>query len=177
MLVVRARRDDGVNQETWRRIGSSAGHAVQLEHTPKMLYERMSDDLRSERTASAWVGVFGVIALLLAALGAYGVLAQSVLQRTRELAVRSVLGATPTDLFAMVTAEAARLAIAGGVLGAASGVIAFRVVHAMFSTVSVLDIGPAAVAVALLAVAMSVATWIPARRAARLDPAALLRSD
>jgi hypothetical protein len=175
-LVVRARGKAPVDEATWRSIGTRARPGVAVTHVGT-LFERLSSEFRPERMASAWVGVFGLIALLLATLGLYGVLAQAVLQRTRELAVRSALGAAPIDLIKMVTTEGARLAVAGCVLGAVGAITAFKVIHGMFTTVSVTDIGAATVALAFLAAAMLVATWIPARRAARLDPAGLLRSD
>jgi ABC-type antimicrobial peptide transport system permease subunit len=134
-------------------------------------------ELQGERTASVWVGVFGLLALLLAALGTYGVLSQSVLQRTRELAVRSVLGASPASLVAAVGGEGLRLVAVGGALGLVGAVAAFRMVRSIFPTVEAPDLTGAAGGVVLLTFAMLAATWFPARRAARLDPARLLRSD
>ena len=175
-LVVRTREGGPVDEATWRRVASSAASAGSAYGT-STLYQRLSTELSGERTASAWVGVFGLIALLLAALGIYGVLSQSVLQRTRELAVRSTLGATPASMIAMVGGEALRLAAVGGALGVVGAAAAFRLVSSMFTAVDAPDVAAAVVAAVLLTVAVLGATWIPARRAASLDPASLLRSD
>jgi hypothetical protein len=175
-LFVRTRGGGPVDEATWRRIAASATSAGSVYGT-STLFERLSSELSGERTASAWVGVFGLIALLLSALGIYGVLSQSVLQRTRELAVRSVLGATPAVMITMVGGEALRLAAVGGALGLVGAATAFRVVSSMFTAVDAPDAAAAVIAVVLLTLAMLAAAWIPARRAACLDPANLLRSD
>ena len=134
-------------------------------------------EVRPQRTASAWIGAFGAIALLLASIGLYGVVAQSVLQRTRELAVRSALGATPWDILSSVLGEGMRLAAIGAVVGVAGSVAALRVLRSLFTGVQVGDIRPAVVAVALLAIAMLAASYLPASRASRLNPVDALRSD
>jgi predicted permease len=175
-LVVRTRTGGPVDDVTWQRLATSATPEVGVSGTGD-LFARLSMELQGERTASVWVGVFGLLALLLAALGTYGVLSQSVLQRTRELAVRSVLGASPASLVAAVGGEGLRLVAVGGALGLVGAVAAFRMVRSIFPTVEAPDLTGAAGGVVLLTFAMLAATWFPARRAARLDPARLLRSD
>jgi ABC-type antimicrobial peptide transport system permease subunit len=134
-------------------------------------------EVRPQRTASAWIGVFGAIALLLAAIGLYGIVAQSVLQRSRELAVRSALGASPRGILVAVLGDGMRLAAIGGVVGGLGSLAALRVLRSVFTGVQSDDLRPAAAAVAILALAMLAATYLPARRASRLNPVDALRSD
>jgi ABC-type antimicrobial peptide transport system permease subunit len=121
--------------------------------------------------------VFASIALLLAAIGLYGVIAQSVLQRTRELAVRSALGASPRDILVAVLSDGMQLAAIGLVVGGLGSMAAVGVLRSLFAGVETGDVRPAAVAAIVLALAMLSAAYLPARRAARLNPAAALRCD
>src|SRR5204863_363769 len=117
------------------------------------------------------------IALLLASIGLYGVVAQSVVQRTRELAVRSALGATPRGVFALVLREGMRLTLVGAVVGVLVAVWATGVLRAQFTTVAAIDLRATVVAAFALGAAMLVASYLPARRAARLNPVDALRCD
>jgi predicted permease len=143
----------------------------------RTLHDALREQLEPQRTASAWIGAFGLIALLLASIGLYGVVAQGVVQRTRELAVRAALGATPRLLLTLVLGDGVRVATLGGIVGALGALGAVRVVGALFTGVGSVDLRGAPVGVAALGLAVLVATWLPARRAARLDPAVALRSD
>jgi predicted permease len=144
---------------------------------PRTLMQELQTQLRPQRVASAWIGVFGAVALVLAAIGLYGVLAQSVLQRTRELAIRSAVGARPIELLAMILGGGMRLVACGAVLGALGSVVAFRVLRALLMGVQVVDVRAAGLAMILLFFGMLLAAYLPARRAAQLDPAMALRSD
>ena len=141
------------------------------------LFERLRGATRPQRTASAWIGVFGAIALLLASIGLYGIVAQGVLQRTRELAVRSALGATPRAIFAMILGDGARLATLGGAVGILGAVAAFRVLRTLFTGVDTVNSTSALIGLTALTLAVLGATFFPARRASRLNPADALRSD
>jgi predicted permease len=175
-LLLRGRGGTAVSEATLRRIVAAVDpNATVLGG--RTLDDRLRDEMRPQRTASAWIAVFGGIALLLACIGLYGVVAQGVLQRTRELAVRSALGATPRGILATVLGDGMRLAAIGGVLGAIGVVAALRVVRSMFAGVGSVDLLAASGAVGVLAVAALVATYLPARRAARLNPVDALRSD
>lgn len=138
----------------------------------------VDDDLLRQRIVSAWIGVFGVVALLLATIGVYGVIAQSVYQRTRELAVRAAVGARPGELLRHVLADGVRLAAFGTMLGALGVALAFQsLLRTSFVGMQVRDLATSAIGVVVLAMATLLASFIPARRAARLSPADALRSD
>jgi ABC-type antimicrobial peptide transport system permease subunit len=133
--------------------------------------------VRPQQVATIWIGVFGVIALLLAPIGLYGVVAQGVLQRTREFAVRAALGATPTELLGKILGEGMRLAIAGTAIGTVSVVASVRLIRSLFPGVGRFDVAAIGVAVIALGVAALLATYVPARRATTLNPVDALRSD
>jgi putative ABC transport system permease protein len=141
----------------------------------------MSDVVRNSlaerRLVLTLVGGFAAAALLLAALGVYGVTANTVTQRTRELGIRMALGADRRKVIWSVLAEPARLVALGLALGLAGTFAASRVVQRLLYGVSPTDPATlAAVAVVLLLVAL-LASYFPARRATRVDPMIALRSD
>lgn len=120
---------------------------------------------------------FGVLALTLAAIGTYGVIAYSVSQRTQEIGIRMTLGASRQDLLRMVVIVGLRLAIAGVLLGVALSLAAGRFIATLLFGVRAADpLTFSAVAAALLATAV-IAAWVPARRATRVDPMVALRSE
>jgi len=123
------------------------------------------------------LSLFALIGLLLAALGIYGVVSFSVGQRTQEIGVRMALGATPQNILRMVLANMARWTIAGAVLGLLGSWFCVRLLQSLLFEVRVHD--PVLLSVALLGLlAVSfVASWIPARRATRVDPMVALRYE
>jgi ABC-type antimicrobial peptide transport system permease subunit len=133
--------------------------------------------LATERLTLGLTAAFSIIALLLCAIGLYGVLAQFVAQRTREIGIRMALGADRGRLRRGVVVQRLRLALAGIAAGAVLSAIASKLAEAFLPMVERPD--PAAVgldALILLAVA-ALAGWIPARRASAVDPASALRAD
>jgi putative ABC transport system permease protein len=122
-------------------------------------------------------GAFAILALMLAAIGLYGVLAYAVTQRTTEIGVRMALGATASEVFRLVVGEGFRLTAAGLVLGVAGSLAVGRLLTTML-----FGVGPAdprilaGTAVVLVAVA-GLACVIPARRATRVDPMIALRAE
>jgi predicted permease len=169
-------RDHGGMQSNALR-GVLASVQADLEVDDLVSTNLVDDDLARQRVVSAWIGVFGVIALFLAAIGVYGIIAQSVYQRTRELAVRAAVGARPIDLLRLILNDGVRLGLAGGVIGTMGVVATFRVLRAMFADMQTVDLSAAGIAIVALALAMLLASFIPARRAAALNPVDALRSD
>ena len=121
--------------------------------------------------------VFALIAVLLAAIGTYGVLAYDVAERTREIALRMALGAMPRDIMRMVMRRTGGLAMAGAVIGVAGSLAVTRVLRKSLFEVTPTDPATfAAVVAAILGVAL-VAGFIPARRATRIDAMRALPHD
>jgi putative ABC transport system permease protein len=130
-----------------------------------------------QRIALIVTGVLGGVGLLLSTLGLYGVIAYSVNQRTRELGVRLALGAQRATLLGMVLADGLRLAAVGVVVGLAAAAGATRVIAEFLFDVSALDAVTFIGTALLLVIVALLATYVPARRAARLDPMSALRSE
>lgn len=123
------------------------------------------------------IGVTATIALVLAAIGLYGVLAYMVSLRARELSVRLAIGAMPSRVAWLVTGQGAALAVAGVIAGIATFLGTSRFLRSMVNGVSSPDVVTvAAVTAVLLSIAIA-ASWIPARRASRIDPARALSGD
>ena len=121
--------------------------------------------------------VFGVLALVLAAIGLYSVIAYNVTQRLHELGVRVALGARGRDLVKLVVTDGIKVAGVGVVLGIIGAWFASRWVEPLLFNVSARDPGTfVGVATMLVAVAVA-ASWIPALRASRVDPNQVLRSE
>lgn len=121
--------------------------------------------------------VFAVVALALAATGIYGVLAGSVTERTREIGVRSALGATRADILALVLRQGMTLTALGAAIGLAGALAASRALVTLLFGVSRLDPVTYLGVVALLAAVSVIACWVPAWRAARVDPSITLRAE
>lgn len=129
------------------------------------------------RLYAVLIGCFALTALLLAAIGLYGVLAYAVGQRTREIGIRLALGAPRSEVIAMVIGQAGKLSLAGVGAGLVAAVLASRVLRAQLFEIAPTDaVTYVAVGAGLLLVSL-IASWIPARRASRIDPIAALRQD
>jgi predicted permease len=141
------------------------------------LDSRLARSLGPQRTSATLVGVYGALALALAAVGLYGSMAYAVSCRTRELGIRMALGAASGDVMRRVLGEAARIALVGVIVGLAAAVPASLLLRNQLFGVRPGD--PAtfvAVGVVLIAVAVG-AAFAPARRATRIDPVKALRAE
>jgi putative ABC transport system permease protein len=143
--------------------------------------DTMTSELRrttaQPRFSSALVGAFAAMAWLLAIIGVHGVLSYSVAQRVQEIGVRMALGAEPRDVLRLVMREGIVVALIGLAAGIALAFASSRVLSAMLYAVEPRDLTVfAGVAVSLLATAL-LASYLPARRATRVDPIAALRAD
>jgi putative ABC transport system permease protein len=129
-------------------------------------------------TFRMWLmGTFALIALLLAAIGVYGVMAYAVRQRTREIGIRIAIGAEPRDVTRMVVMSSLRYALAGIAGGVAAAAVTARLLRAFLFGVSPWDPAAAAAAILALVLVAGIAAWAPARRAARIDPLVALRAE
>ncbi len=120
---------------------------------------------------------FGLVALGLAAIGIYGILAGSVTERTREIGVRAALGATRNDILSLVLRQGMTLTVIGLAIGLCGALAAARALGAMLFGVTWLDASTYAIAIALLLAVSGIACLIPARRAASIDPMKALRTE
>ncbi|HEY2379068.1 MAG TPA: ABC transporter permease [Gemmatimonadaceae bacterium] len=120
---------------------------------------------------------FGIVTLVLAALGLYGVTAYSASQRTSEFGLRAALGAEPGDVTRMVLGEAVRLAIVGVVIGVPAGLAATRLIRAQLFGVGTIDLPSLSMAILVLVATAVVASYLPARRAANVGPLEALRLE
>ncbi|MEO5897424.1 MAG: ABC transporter permease [Vicinamibacterales bacterium] len=137
----------------------------------------LRDRADKQRGISALLGAFGAVALLLAALGVYGVMGYAVAQRTREMGIRIALGASAGQLTTLITRDALRLSMFGLAIGGALSMPMAYALGALLFGVQITDIA-AFVAICGILVAVAVcASLVPARRAARLDPVVALRAD
>jgi putative ABC transport system permease protein len=142
-----------------------------------MMERLVADSAAERRFALILFQAFSVVALLLAALGIYGVLATSVIERTREIGVRSALGATRTAILALVLRQGLSLTALGAAIGLAGGLFASRGLATLLFNTSRFDPLTYSGVLALLVSVAVLACWIPAWRAARVDPSVALRSD
>ena len=128
------------------------------------------------RFRAVMVGAFATLALVLAMVGVFGILAYSVQQRVRDFGVRRALGATTSDVLRLVIGDAARVVVAGAAIGLVLSALLGRLITTMLFGVRPLDFVTFALVTVVLAVTAAVAIAGPAWRAARIDPAVALRA-
>jgi predicted permease len=138
---------------------------------------RVADALGPQRAPMVLTLVFAGIAVALAVIGVYGVLAWAVARRVGEIGVRMALGARSADVLRMVIAQGARLIAAGLVLGIGAALALGRVLASQIPEIAAADPLVLAVAALVLTAAALAASWLPARRASRVDPLQALRQD
>jgi predicted permease len=148
-----------------------------VQATTMRAFHDRSIELWAVRSGGRLFLAFGVVALLLAVVGLYGVKSYLVSQRTREIGIRMALGAKPGDVLGMVLREGAALSAAGVALGLPLAALLGVAVSSLLYDVKPLDPIVFTAAPVLLALAALVATWFPARRATRVTPLTALRTD
>ena len=175
-LLVRTTSDPATLAEAIRRETKAV-----IPNLPPPLVRTM-DDLLSETVAqprlqTGLLSLFAGVALMLAAVGLYGVLAYTVTDRYREIGIRLALGASKRNVLSLVIAQGMKLALAGMAIGILAALTLTRVIRSLLYGVTPTDPATfALVSVLLLAIAL-LACWLPARRAARVDPMEALRYE
>jgi ABC-type antimicrobial peptide transport system permease subunit len=139
--------------------------------------QRMDDVAQPRRAPMILLSLFSGVALLLASLGVYGVLAFSVAQRTAEFGIRLALGATARDIAALVLSEGARLIVIGITAGLAGYLAVSRIIARQLYGVGAADPVTLAIAPLILAIVAIAASILPARRATKVDPMVALRAE
>ncbi|MGE0130009.1 MAG: ABC transporter permease [Blastocatellales bacterium] len=143
----------------------------------RTMRDALSESLARERFVMLLLLGFAALALTLAAVGVYGVMSYSVTQRTHELGIRLALGAQTRDVLKLVLGQGLKLVSIGVVIGLAGALAAARVLNSMLFGVSATDPATFAGISLLLVVVALLACWIPARRAAKVDPMIALRCE
>jgi putative ABC transport system permease protein len=137
----------------------------------------VAEAMAEPRSISGLFAVFAGLALLLGAVGIYGVVSYSVAQRTREIGIRMALGARRQEVLLLVVGQGAKLALAGVTIGTAGGLMLTRLMSGLLYGVHATDpVTYGAVAILLMLVALA-ACFIPAVRAMRVDPMVALRYE
>ena len=141
------------------------------------LADVVSESIAQRRFSMLLIGVFGAIALVLAAVGLYGVVSYSVSQRTQEIGLRMAIGADRRDVLRLIVGGGMKLAVIGVVIGVAGALALSKVIATMLFELTPMDlVSYSGTVMVLLAVAM-VACYVPARRAMRVDPIIALRAE
>ena len=139
--------------------------------------EQINDTTKQERIFASLTSGFGILALVLACIGIYGIMAYTVSRRTNEIGIRLALGAQPGRVLRMVLSEAWWLAILGVVVGLGAALAMGRLIASMLFGLRPYDPSTLVMAGLLLIFVALAASWIPARRAANVDPMQALRHE
>jgi putative ABC transport system permease protein len=175
-LVIRTSQDQTQLAAELQSIVSSLNGDVPVSQV-QMLQEWMRQGVANERSTASLFCIFATLAVALGAVGIYGVISYSVAQRTREIGIRMAMGARRQQVLLLVVGQGARLAAVGVVAGLVGAVLLTRLMASLLYGVGAADPATyAAVGVLLMLVAV-VASYIPARRAMRVDPMVALRYE
>ena len=175
-LVAKSRGDAASLIEPMRTVLRDLDSDVPM-YAVRSMDQLVSNAIAQPRLYLVLIASFAGTAMLLSAIGLYGVLAYAVGQRTREIGIRLALGAKRGEVLRMVMTQAGRLAIIGVVIGLGAAVIATRALRSQLFQIAPTDMLTYALVGGGLLIVALVASWIPARRASRIDPLAALRHD
>jgi len=175
-LVARTNLPPELLADTLRRVVRQADPEIPLGDVRSMA-TRIDDSLMTRRSPALLTGIFAGVALLLAAIGTYGVLSYAVTQRHREIGVRMALGALPQQVLAQFLNVAARLLLVGVSLGTLGAWAAGRAMERVLFGVGAFRADVLASTVIVMTAVVLLACYIPARRAARIDPMVALRDE
>jgi len=175
-LVVRSRLDPAALSETVRREVRAVDPEVPA-YGVKTLREVLDGSLAARRFNMTLLAIFAAVAVALASIGLYGVIAYMVTQRTHEIGLRLALGARPADILRMVVGHGMALALGGVVTGVLGAFALTRALASLLVGVTVTDGWTFGTVALLLSAVAFLASYLPARRAARVDPMAALRSE
>jgi ABC-type antimicrobial peptide transport system permease subunit len=175
-LLVRTRQDPAMIADAMRKAIWSVDPDVPVPEV-RMLGGVVEDSVANRRFEMQLLLLFAVSALLLAALGVYGVVTYSVVQRQREIGLRLALGAQRQNIYRLILADGLTPVVAGAVAGVAVAFASARVVGSLLFQVSPYDSAIAGSAVCVLVALGTAACLLPARRAASVDPMEALRRE
>jgi ABC-type antimicrobial peptide transport system permease subunit len=143
----------------------------------RLLATQIDDSLLQERLVARLASIFGVLALILASLGLYGVMAYAVTRRRSEIGIRMALGSSPGAVVRLILGETAGLLGAGIVVGLGGALVCGRFVRAMLFGLTPTDPVTLGSACLVLVAVATIAAYLPARQAVRIDPLAALREE
>jgi ABC-type antimicrobial peptide transport system permease subunit len=143
----------------------------------RTMEEVLSGSVAPTRMSMFLLAAFGALALIMAAVGVYGVLSYTVMERQREMGIRMALGAEPSGLRTLMLQHGMRQAVLGLAIGIAGAIALTRVMQTLLFGVTPTDPLTFGAVIALLTAVSGLACYIPARRATKVDPAAVLRAD
>jgi putative ABC transport system permease protein len=176
MLCIRTSRDVPELAAAIRREVTAIDPAVPVLNV-KTMQEQINEDILVDRFVASLSSFFGLLALLLAGVGLYGVISYSVTRRTREIGIRMALGAQQPSVLWLVMRGASTLLIVGTVIGIPAALLASRLVTSLLYGVSAHDTVAIVMATLVLAAVGALAGFVPARRATKVDPMVSLRCE
>lgn len=175
-LVVRTAGDPIAFTPTLRKIIAALNPNIPVSSI-RSLDQHLGISLLPARIAGTALGVFGILGLLLASVGMYGVMAYTVSQRTREIGIRMAIGASARDVVQLIMRQGLTLVIIGSVIGLIGAFLAARLLSSVLYGGNPFDPKTFVLVPVVLIAVTAVATFIPARRAAAVDPAITIRAD
>ena len=175
-LVVRTASDPASFAPALREIVTALDHDQPISEV-RTMEQRIGQSLASRRFNMLLLGLFAALALVLAAVGIYGVVAYTVTERTHEIGVRLALGAQPRDVLAMLVGQGMTMAAVGGIAGIVIAAALTRVMAGLLFGISPTDPATFVIITGILAVIAFIACYVPARRATVVNPVTALRNE